>query len=193
MSKIPVKIRARGLLLFFSLIIVRGVFSQEGHVFLTNNGLVHFVSDAPLEMIEAHSTQLNGTIDPQQKIFSFRLDISSFAGFNSSLQQDHFIENYMESERFPDARFTGKIIEDVDFSADGLYQVRAKGKLELHGVARERIIKSTVRVVGDQLHLLAQFSVLLSEHDIVVPKIVNQKIAGEIVIDIEAQLTKQKM
>ncbi|MEZ4931293.1 MAG: YceI family protein [Saprospiraceae bacterium] len=165
--------------------------AQEINPYITQNGAVNFVSNAPLEIIKASSDKLQGVIDPGNNTFAFRMEIRSFNGFNSSMQQDHFIENYMEGERFPTASFIGKIIEDVDLNVDGEYSIRAKGRLDLHGVTRERIIKSTVKVANGKIQVSSKFSVLLEEHDISVPKIVYQKIAEEIVVSIEAELTKQ--
>jgi hypothetical protein len=51
----------------------------------------------------------------------------SFQGFNSPLQKEHFNENYVESDKFPEASFKGKIIEDQDLTVDGTYELRAKG------------------------------------------------------------------
>ena len=66
-------------------------------IYATNDGLVHFVSDAPLEIIEAESDQMQGLIDLDKKVFAFKLYIKSFEGFNNPLQQVHFYENYMET------------------------------------------------------------------------------------------------
>lgn len=157
-------------------------------VYLTQSGQINFRSDAPLELIEASSDKLRGAIDTEANTFAFSVEIASFEGFNSPLQQVHFNENYLETKRFPTATFSGKIIEKVDLTQPGEYVLRAKGKLTVHGVTRERIIKSTVRVVGKQLHLHSDFTVLLEEHDVSIPKIVHQKIAEEIAVQIKAVL-----
>lgn len=162
-----------------------------GPVFLTKNGTVHFKSDAPLELIEASSGELHGAIETENRTFAFSIGTKSFQGFNSPLQQEHFQENYMEVKRFPNATFTGKIIETVDLSQNGTYTVRAKGKLNIHGVSRERIIKSEVQVKDGKLRLESEFTVLLKEHEITIPKIVYQKIAEEIEVNIRAELTRQ--
>ncbi len=72
----------------------------------------------------------------------------------------------------------------------GEYVVRAKGKLSLHGVEQERIIK--VNIVTDKKGMTAhaQFSVLLEEYNISIPRVVYQKIAEEIQISVEAVLAK---
>ncbi|HXL57916.1 MAG TPA: YceI family protein, partial [Chitinophagaceae bacterium] len=112
--------------------------------------------------------------------FSFKIPMRSFQGFNSPLQREHFNENYMESDKYPEASFKGKIIEDQDLSVDGTYELRAKGTLTIHGIAQERIIKSDVTVSNKKITIKSGFSVLLSDHNIPIPKIVYQKLANEI-------------
>ncbi len=162
-----------------------------GQVYLTFTGEVKFKSDAPLELISATSKQLRGAIDTGKRTFAFSIEMNTFQGFNSPLQREHFNENYLESPRYPKATFTGKIIEDVDLSQPGTYEVRAKGTLSIHGISRERIIKSQVRVDEDGIHIESYFTVLLEEHDISIPKIVYQKIAEEIEVWISATLNPQ--
>ena len=69
--------------------------------------------------------------------------------------------------------------------------MRAKGKLSIHGVEQERIIKSQLENKGGKLYITASFTVPIVEHDITIPKIVHQKIAEEIQVTIEAVLQKQ--
>lgn len=94
----------------------------------------------------------------------------------------------MESDKYPKASFTGKIIEEVNLQTDGVYSVRAKGKISVHGVEQERIIKSQVVVAGKRIQVRSTFTVPLSEHNITIPRIVYQKIAEEISVTIEADL-----
>ena len=176
------------LLFLFSFLSASGQKNSTNDVYLTQNGQVYFHSDAPLEFIGAKSDLLEGVIDPAKNTFAFQLEISSFEGFNSPLQKVHFNENYLETKRFPKATFSGKIIEKVDLKKDGTYTVRTKGKLVVHGISQERIIKSTVTVTDGVLELKSTFTVLLDEHDIDIPRIVHQKIAEEIKVEITAVL-----
>ena len=107
----------------------------------------------------------------------------TFQGFNSQLQKEHFHENYAESEKYPEASFKGKIIEEYDLSKDGTYQVRAKGMLTIHGIAQERIIKSDVTVKNNKIHITSKFTVLLSDHNIPIPIVVYKKLANEIKVE----------
>ncbi len=157
----------------------------------TTNGEISFASNAELELIKAASTQLQGLIDPQNNQFAFSIDIKSFRGFNSELQREHFNEKYLESELYPRGKFAGKIIEDVDFTADGTYEVRAKGDLDIHGVKQTRIIKARITTKGSTIKIQAHFTVPLSDHNIEVPSIVKQKIATEIEVDVLANMVMQ--
>lgn len=174
--------------MLFVLCSVSGYGQKE--VYLSREAQVSFVSDAPLELIRASSSGLQGVIDPEEGTFAFRVSIRSFDGFNSPLQREHFNENYMESDVYSEAVFSGRIIEEIDFEKEGEYTLRAKGKLSIHGVSNERIIKSEVVVEKNEILLTAFFTVLLEEHDIDIPRIVYQKIAEEIEVKVEAVLKK---
>jgi len=158
--------------------------------FSTSNGEIKFASKAQLELIKAASNKLQGVFDPVTNKFAFLVSMQSFQGFNSELQRKHFNENYIESEKFPTAKFSGKIIEQVDYSQDNTMEVRAKGELEIHGQKQTRIIKAKITVKGSQLIIESHFMVPLSDHSITIPKIVSQKIATEIEVDINSTLAR---
>lgn len=160
----------------------------SAQVFLCKTGTIKFVSEAPLELIKAQSNKANGVVDVSSKSVAFSIDIDSFEGFNSGLQKEHFRENYMESTRFPKATFKGKIIEDVDLTKDGVYTVRAKGNFSIHGTEKEKLLKAKITVKGGTILIESSFEVLLDDHNIKVPKIVNQKIASVIGVEVSAML-----
>lgn len=160
-------------------------------VYKTNKGHITFKSDAPLEIISASSGNLEGIIDADSKTFAFVVSIISFKGFNNGLQQQHFYENYLETTKYPDATFAGKIIEEMDLTKPGTYQARAKGQLTIHGRSQERIIRTELISNGSEIKATTKFMVPLIDHQIEVPKIVNQKIAKEIEVTVQATLTIQ--
>lgn len=169
-------------------VVLAVAFKPVEKVFQTLKGTIQFKSEAPMELIKASSKELAGAIDSEKKQFSFRVKIRTFQGFNGNTQKEHFNENYLESDKYPEASFKGKIIEDVDFTKDGNYELRAKGKLLIHGVSQERIIKCDVVVKGNLLTIQSKFTVLLSDHNIPIPKVVYQKLANEIQVDVNATL-----
>lgn len=159
----------------------------------TDKGRIQFKSDAPLELIQATSKEMKGIIDTEQKAFAFSVEMKTFQGFNSPLQRVHFNENYLETNRYPKASFSGKIIENIDWDKNDTYEVRSKGKLIIHGQEQERIIRGTIKVSDGLIQLRSAFTVLLEEHQINIPKIMFQKISEEIQVIIEADLEKQSL
>jgi hypothetical protein len=152
------------LLNIFFLFLSGSVLSQK--IYSCDNGKVGFFSDAPLETISANSELLKGAIDSETRLFAFSSEIKSFSGFNNPLQK-----------------------ETIDFGSPGKLTVRVKGTLKIHGVERERIIRSEIDIKDKSVIIHAQFSVMLEEHDIRVPKVVNQKIAEKILVTVDAELS----
>jgi len=162
--------------------------AQSSKVYEVVKGEISFRSEAPKELISASSDQLKGLIDIQKRTFAFKIQMSSFLGFNSRLQQEHFNENYLETSVYTDAVFKGKIVEDVDLSKDGEYTVRAKGQMSIHGVQAERIVQADVRVKNGTLSISSAFTVVLSDHNIKIPRLVFEKLSSEIKVVLSATL-----
>jgi polyisoprenoid-binding protein YceI len=179
--------RKQAILILLGILLIQAK-PQQQPIFTISKGSISFRSDAPLELIKASSGELKGKIDGAKKIFAFSIKINTFKGFNSALQKEHFNENYLESDKFPEASFTGKIIEEVDFSKDGTYTIRAKGRLNIHGVMQERIIKSELGIKNGQVSIKSNFTVLLADHNIPIPKVVHEKLASEIKVEVSAAL-----
>jgi hypothetical protein len=171
-----------------TLLLMSTGFTQQENLFFTDSGYVNFSSDAPLEYIEASSNELAGILNIHDLTFSFTVPIVSFQGFNSALQRTHFNENYMESEKFPNATFKGKIVEEIDLTTEGTYQIRAKGNINVHGIDHDRIIRCTLQVKSDRIIVESSFKVPLDEHSIKIPSIVQQKIAEVIDVSIRFEM-----
>lgn len=166
-------------------------FTTAQQILDMKSGEVLFTSEAPLETIKARSSRLLGIMDLTSNKFAFSVDILSFQGFNSELQREHFGENYMETDRYPKATFQGKLIDK--FNPNLAKQIiRAKGQFEIHGVAKERIIDVEITKFGDGYKIHSGFNVALVEHNIMIPKIVFQKIAETIHIDVSGTLLPRK-
>ncbi len=178
-------------ILFCFLILLSSNVSAPPMLYSVNSGTITFRSDAPLELIKASSNQLKGIFNAEKKQFAFTLNVNTFKGFNSPLQQEHFNENYLESNKFPRASFDGKIIEDVDLKKNGFYNVRAKGNLTVHGVVQERIIKCELSVKNNIVSIKSNFTVLLADHNITIPKVVHEKLASEIKIEVKADMIEK--
>lgn len=155
-------------------------FAPPGKPVKLTRSLVRFTSDAPLERITASTAEASGLLEVEQRTFAVKIPVRTFDGFNSPLQREHFIENYMECDQFPYATFQGRIIEAVDLTVNGTYQVRAKGQFVVHGVTQERIIPCKVVVADAGIRVTGTFDVVLADHGIRVPRVVQQKLAGTV-------------
>ena len=171
----------------FLFILFQNVQGQE-NVLRCKNGTVEFLSEAPLETIRAKSNLAQGVISTQENEFLFEVAILSFNGFNSQLQREHFFENYMETSLYPKAFFAGKLIEEVDWSSKNPQSVRAKGDLNIHGVSHQRILIIDIIPEGEGILLQSEFEIAVKDHDIYIPRMVEQKISPIIKVRVHIQI-----
>lgn len=157
-------------------------------IYMCKDGMTKFTSEAPLELIKAQSNKTIGVINMSDKNVAFSVNIESFDGFNNGLQKEHFRENYMETQKFENATFKGKIIEDIDLTKSGAYTVRAKGIFNIHGAEKERLVKVKITIKDKEILVETNFEVPLEDHNIKIPKVVNQKIASVITVEVKATL-----
>jgi hypothetical protein len=178
-------------ILFFILVLSSSYVNAPDLQFYAKTGTITFISDTPLELIKANSAQLKGWLNAETRQFSFAINIKTFKGFRVSTQKKHFNENYLESDKYPQATFEGKIIENIDLHRDGFYNVRAKGNLFIHGVIQERIIKCNLTIKNKLVSAKSNFIVLLADHNIAIPKILEQKLASDIKVEVIADLIEK--
>lgn len=160
---------------------------HHAQTYRTDQGQIRFVSSARLENIKATSKTMKGAVDLAKQNFAFSVEVNSFEGFNSALQAEHFRENYMETPTFPKATFTGKLIDPVNPNLS-TQMIRAKGALSIHGVSRDRIIDVELTKLNKGFQIQSNFHVALDDHNIVIPKLVHQKIAETISVTVEGKL-----
>lgn len=160
--------------------------SAQNKLYSSSKTEFSFFSKAPLEDIEAKNTRANSIINLSNRELVVRIPVSQFQ-FKNKLMQQHFNENYMESEKYPYATFKGKIIEDLDLSKPGVYSVNASGVLNIHGVDQERKLSGKITVGEKSILLETAFDVMLIDHKIDIPKLVFKKIAEK--IEVKANIT----
>jgi polyisoprenoid-binding protein YceI len=160
---------------------------------MTQSGYIRFFSNAPLEDIEAENNKVRAALDITTGEVVFMITIKDFV-FDKSLMQQHFNENYMESDKYPNAQFKGKIrnLESVKFDRDGKYAVTVFGELIMHGVEKEILADGYLEVVGELITISSVFVVQTADYEIKIPKIMFSRIAEEIEVTVDADLEKLK-
>ena len=177
------------LMITFGLLTSLSGYSQK---YLTKNGNIRFYSETPLETIQADNKQVNSALDIQTGDFVFKVLMKSFV-FEKALMQEHFNENYVESDKFPNATFQGKIanLSAVDFTKEGTYDVTVEGDLTIHGITKKISEKGTFTVkAGDKIHGNSKFMVKPADYDIKIPSTVMQNIAETIEVTVDVELSK---
>lgn len=153
----------------------------SGQRYVSDSSYVDFFSSAPLEDIAAENRRSNSVLDIETGEFVFRVPIKGFE-FDKSLMQEHFNENYLESDRYPYAFFKGKL-QDWK-SVYGRQKVLAAGEMEIHGVRNNVEISGTIDYAETAIKVETSFSVALDEYKIDKPKAVFYNIADTIEVTV---------
>ena len=161
--------------------------------YITKTGKVSFYSDAPLEKIEAVNHQVNCALDTRSGFFVVKLLMRSFV-FEKALMQEHFNEEYVESDKYPNAFFKGKVtnLKEIDFSKPGVYPAEIEGEMTIHGKTNKVKAKGTFTVSKDGILVKGKFPLKIADYGISVPGAVTGKIAEvmEITTDIHLKPLK---
>ncbi len=163
-----------------------------GQKYLTRTGQITFFSSTPLENIEARNNEVAAIVSQQGDIV-FQAPIKSFK-FQKELMQEHFNEEYMESDKYPKADFKGKIdnLSSVNFSKDGNYNVKVTGKLTIHGVTKDVSEPGTIIIKGNDITVNSKFSVATVDYNIKIPALMAGKIAKSIEVTVNCILSAVK-
>jgi polyisoprenoid-binding protein YceI len=156
--------------------------------YLTNEGFVRFYSHTIIEDITADNNKVGAVIDAESGEVAIIVDMVEFQ-FEKKLMQEHFNENFVESEKFPRGTFNGKIIDndEVDYSRPGVYEVNVEGDMTIHGVTRQVSTQGTIEVTNDGIVAKTKFLLNPEDYDVRIPAVVRDNIADE--MEITAELT----
>lgn len=146
--------------------------------YLTKTGVVTFFSSAPIEDIEARNEQVAAVLDFGTGQLAFAVPIKGFL-FKRSLMREHFNENYLESDKYPKATFSGHLVgfDAATLATAGPHPVQVAGDLTIHGVTRPVQVPATVELKGGQLLAEATFPVTTADYGIRIPLLVRSNIA----------------
>ena len=180
------KIQILSLSVFIGMLASISVYSQK---YVCKEGQTSIFSETPLENISALNKKVVSIIDPSTNSIAVKMQMIDFV-FTNKLMQEHFNENYIESEKFPTSVFSGKINEEIDYTKNGQYPVNALGSMVIHGVKKEVSLKGTLTVGENQINLKAEYLIKPEDFNIDIPSLVVTKIAEEISVKSEFTFAK---
>jgi len=164
------------------------LFAQN--LYVTTKGSVTFFSKTPLQDIQADNSKAAAILDADKNEIAMQMRIIDFQ-FPNKLMQEHFNENYLESEKYPTSVFKGKIKEQNNLTAAGTYLVHVDGTLTIHGVTQRVEVPGTIVSDGKQLKLDFKFPVKLQDYKVDIPTIVFAKISETVEVTGSMVLVKK--
>ncbi len=173
--------------IFFTTLLATNFCVAQG-IYTTTSAEISFFSAAPIEDIKADSKNGISVLNLDTGEIVFQVKINSFQ-FEKSLMQEHFNENYMESEKFPKASFKGKIT-NWNIQQNTSQDVLIKGDLRMHGVFRSVEIPAKLQLRDGTLILESTFNVACEDYEIKIPKLLWKNIAEIIQVDLKANYKK---
>jgi polyisoprenoid-binding protein YceI len=170
------------------ILMVSGASAQK---YITKTGHITFYSETSMESIQADNHQVNAALDPLTGDFVFKVLVKSFQ-FEKALMQEHFNENYMESDKYPNSIFQGKLtnLNEIDFNKPGTYPVIIEGDLTMHNVTRKISEKGTFTVETGVVKGTSKFNIKPSDYGIEIPKTVINNISDEIEVTVNVDLNR---
>lgn len=178
--------------IIFSIFIIL-LFSSANAVFCqtmyyTHQGFISFFSKAPLEDIEAKNSNVSSVLNIETGEIKFKVMNHRFI-FPNATMQEHFNENYMETEKYPSDDFSGRIMDfaNVNLKKDGTYNVTITGDLTIHGKTQKVTHKGVLVRSGESITADAKFRIKVADYDIKIPTLVVKNIAEE--VDVTVKMT----
>ena len=103
--------------------------------------------------------------------------------------EEHFNENYIESDTYPKATFKGKITDfDISKVTATAQSYTIKGKMEMHGKSKDLIITASIKKSGEGIEINSNFVVNTDDFDIDIPSIVSKKVSKKVAVKLDATL-----
>ena len=159
--------------------------------YFTKNGTITFDASTPAspDKVAANNKSVTCVLDSKTGNVQFAVLMKGFE-FERALMREHFQENYLESEKFPKAVFKGQISsasQDI-YSKNGIYEVNVKGQLLMHGETKEVETKGKITFNNGKITISANFSILLSDYKVLIPRLVSDKVAKTASIEVDCLL-----
>ena len=173
--------------------------AQELQVDPGAGNVVRFISHASIEEFEGVTDRIDGYVvlgSPALGVETggegtelyLEVDLGSL-DTGIGLRNRHMRDNYLEVAKYPFASFKGRI-ERTEAGPGQSFRVSARGALTIHGVERDRMLTCRVEPRGAGYRAQCGFEVLLSDHNIEIPKIMFLKLANEIRLELDFSVAR---
>ena len=161
--------------------------------FYTKTGKISIFSTTSVENISAVNKSSVCLLDSKTGDLQFAVLMKGFE-FRKAKMQEDFNSDYVESSKFPKSEFKGQITNNstVSYSSNGAYNVNVKGKLTIHGIAKDVESAGSITVKDGKLVANSVFNILIADYNIKVPKMYMDNISKSIKITVDCTLEPLK-
>lgn len=165
------------------------IVNLQAQVYQTTTGNISFVNTAVTGSFDAQNNQVVAAVSADNGTVQFRVPINSFQ-FQKQLMQQHFQENYMESDSFPNASFAGSLVDPsvVNYKTPGTYSVKVKGNMTMHGVTKAIEVPGQIVVLATGVTLKSSFNILCSDYGIKIPTNNASSVSNSVAVTIKCTL-----
>ena len=154
----------------------------QAQVLTFDHGKVEFHTSSIMSDIEAISEKMDVTLDLESGEAKINIPIASFE-FEYEMMQDHFNEEYLESEHYPNATFSGKIDQDIS-AIQGHVDVQVSGLMTIHGVTKPMTLQTTISKKDDLLRVRGVFTIVFKDFDVDEPSILTKSVAKDVEVKV---------
>jgi hypothetical protein len=172
-------------ILLFSALLITLINNAQTKM-ITKTGKITFEASVPaFEEVKAKNENVTCILNTQTGEIASLTLMKSFR-FKVALMEEHFNENYIESDKFPKATFKGKIDNfDVTKLNATAKDYTIKGKLELHGKTKEITIIAKIKKTTDGIEIESNFTVNTDDFNIEIPSVVSKKLSKKVIISLD--------
>lgn len=177
--------------LILALLFASTIQASHAQKYFTKSASITFDASGPLEDIHSTNGSVAVIINTETGDIQTSAVIKSFV-FDKQLMQEHFNENYMESEKFPKSNFKGNIVNnnEINYNKDGSYTAKVNGKLTLHGITQDIVTNAKININAGKISVENQFYINCSDYGISIPGAVKEKVSNKVKITLKGSLDK---
>lgn len=172
-------------------ILLASMMPVQAQVFETRAGYAEFESQASVESFKGISRNLAGQLSIADSTLDFYLDLNTIAT-GITLRDRQMRENFLETEKYPFAEFTGKFYNAVDLSSETPQKVFVRGNFTIHGVKKELDVVATITPKGrNSLQATASWPLKLSDYNIEVPSLLFYRLNETLILTVNVDLRRK--
>lgn len=180
-------------LLFFGLFVITQIkLDAQATKFYSKNTNIVFdaTTKTSPEKISGSTAKAATIVDLAAKKIDVSMLVKTFH-FDKALMEEHFNENYMESDKFPKGVFKGTFEtgSGFDINKEGVAEVKVKGDLTIHGITKNITTPAKLTIKsGKIVKAECSFNISLDDYGIKIPSLVNDKVNKTVSLQIKTDL-----